>query len=287
MADVARHDDLAGFWALTKDFFTADPVFHTIPVAAVDRRLTNPDPADRPPLLVTVTDDGELVAAALRTPPWPLTLSGVPVEWADTVAEALVGSEVPGANGPRDRVEAFSAAWSAHAGVAAREVMAMRLFRLAQLVPPTGVAGTWRPAAEDDAELLVRWYLEFVDESTAHEPDEELAWTYVRGTLAIGAGQLLWLRDGEPVSWAGVGRPAAGTSRIGPVFTPKSHRRNGYAEAVTAACAQWAIEAGAEHVVLFTDLGNPTSNSIYRRIGFVPVCDAAEVVFTRPVPSGG
>ena len=34
---MTRHDDLAEFWALTGDFFNADPVVHTIPIAAISR----------------------------------------------------------------------------------------------------------------------------------------------------------------------------------------------------------------------------------------------------------
>ncbi|MEU6155842.1 GNAT family N-acetyltransferase [Actinosynnema sp. NPDC047251] len=285
MADVVRHDDLADFWAATEGFFGGDPVFHTVPIAAVHRRLAHPDPSDRPPLLLTVAEQGEVVAAAVRTPPWPLTLSGVPARWADVVAEELAGTELDGVNGPRPEAEAFVRAWTARTGCDAREVMALRLFRLEGLAEPTGVPGTSRAATEADAELLVRWYLEFVDESTPYDPDEEHAWTYVRGTLSFGAGHHLWLHDGEPVSWACAGRPASGMSRIGPVFTPEQHRRNGYAEAVTSACARWALGAGAEHVVLYTDLANPTSNSIYQRLGFRPVCDAAEFAFTPPDPA--
>jgi hypothetical protein len=53
VAEVTKHDDLAEFWTRTKDFFNADPVFHTVPIAAVDRWLNHPDPEDEPPLLVT------------------------------------------------------------------------------------------------------------------------------------------------------------------------------------------------------------------------------------------
>jgi predicted GNAT family acetyltransferase len=42
-----------------------------------------------------------------------------------------------------------------------------------------------------------------------------------------------------------------------------------------------AREAGAEHVVLFTDLDNPTSNSIYQKIGYVPVYDGVEYELSR------
>jgi len=36
---------------------------------------------------------------------------------------------------------------------------------------------------------------------------------------------------------------------------------------------------------LFTDLGNPTSNAIYRRIGYEPVSDVDRYLFDPP--SGG
>ncbi|MBB5957359.1 GNAT superfamily N-acetyltransferase [Saccharothrix tamanrassetensis] len=285
MADVARHHDVAGFWAVAGDFFTADPVFHTVPVAAVHRRLNNPQPTDEALVLLTVVENGEVVAAAVRTPPWALAVSGVPVEWVDAVVEGLSDVDLPGVNGPRESAEAFALAWTARHGGSAREATSLRLYRLGELVPPTDVPGRARVATEDDAELLVRWYMEFVDESTPYDSDEELANTFVRGSLAAGSGHLLWLEGDRPVAWAGAGRPAAGMSRIGPVYTPEEHRRHGYGAAVTSACARWASDAGAEHVVLFTDLANPTSNSIYQRIGFRPVCDAAEFVFTPPAPA--
>ena len=46
-----------------------------------------------------------------------------------------------------------------------------------------------------------------------------------------------------------------------------------------------ASDAGAEEVVLFADLANPVSNSIYQRIGFEPVSDWVRIGFaTARVP---
>jgi predicted GNAT family acetyltransferase len=67
--------------------------------------------------------------------------------------------------------------------------------------------------------------------------------------------------------------------RIGPVYTPPEFRGSGYASAVTAAVSLRAREAGAEEVLLCTDLANPTSNSIYRRIGYRPVEDRVVLGF--------
>ena len=92
-------------------------------------------------------------------------------------------------------------------------------------------------------------------------------------------GLLLWEVDGEPVAYA-MARPAtAGMSRVGPVYTPPAHRRRGYAGAVTAAATRWALDHGARHVAIFTDLANPTTNRLYPRLGFRPVYDALEVRF--------
>jgi predicted GNAT family acetyltransferase len=63
------------------------------------------------------------------------------------------------------------------------------------------------------------------------------------------------------------------------VYTPPQHRRCGYGAAVTAACTRDALRHGAEQVVLFTDLTNPTSNALYQRLGYQPVRDRTIMKF--------
>ncbi len=70
------------------------------------------------------------------------------------------------------------------------------------------------------------------------------------------------------MSLAGRNVLVAGMSRIGPVYTPPAARRQGYAAGATHACSQDALDQGAEQVVLFTDLANPTSNGIYQQLGY-------------------
>src|SRR6202023_3591473 len=76
-------------------------------------------------------------------------------------------------------------------------------------------------------------------------------------------------RGADPAVW-GRGRP--GMARIGPVYTPDAARRRGYA----AACVSWVsrelLEAG-HGCVLYTDLANPTSNSVYRALGYRAIAE--------------
>jgi predicted GNAT family acetyltransferase len=91
----------------------------------------------------------------------------------------------------------------------------------------------------------------------------------------------MWLWENEagvPTSLAARQRTTAGAARIGPVYTPPEHRRHGYGAAVTAACTRDALRS-ADGVVLFTDLANPVSNSIYQQIGYLPVTDRAVIRF--------
>jgi len=157
---------------------------------------------------------------------------------------------------------------------------ASRLFRLGDLEKPA-TAGRPRHATEDDIDLLAQWRGDFELEAVGHLRNPGDGSAAIRRMLEMGDGTILWEHDGEPVSWAVVSVPLYGMSRVGPVYTPPAHRAKGYGSAVTAAVSQHARDAGATSVVLFTDLANPTSNSIYQKIGYRPVYDSTELEFTR------
>ena len=66
---------------------------------------------------------------------------------------------------------------------------------------------------------------------------------------------------------------------IGGVYTPPESRGHGYASACVAALSQRQLDAGRAFCALYTDLANPTSNSIYQKIGYRPVRASAMVEF--------
>ncbi|WP_405819688.1 GNAT family N-acetyltransferase [Streptomyces sp. NBC_00838] len=78
---------------------------------------------------------------------------------------------------------------------------------------------------------------------------------------------------------ASVSPVVAGQARVSPVYTPPRLRGRGYGGAVTAAISRAARESGAEQVLLFTDLANPTSNALYRRLGYRPLTDSQALTF--------
>ena len=62
--------------------------------------------------------------------------------------------------------------------------------------------------------------------------------------------------------------------------TERNSRKADTRPNVTAKATAAGLSAGAQRVVLYMDLANPTSNSIYQSIGYVPDHDAEERAFS-------
>jgi predicted GNAT family acetyltransferase len=274
-------DTLAVGWRFTDDpgtyayrvwgLLARDPAEQTIALTVIEASRAGHRWSDDPMLFGWYEDGGEVRGAVSWTPPYELLLAVVPDDTVAALVEALRDRGVSGVNGREAVVDRFVAAWQPErSSVAFR----MRLYRLGALVCPS-VSGSARRAGDDDLALAVRWLEAFEADAGVHRTNVEPG-----ARERIAGGRLwLWEHDGEPVSMAARTAPAAGVSRIAPVYTPADHRRRGYGAAVTAACTADALARDADHVVLFTDLANPTSNSIYQQVGFRPVADYAVVRF--------
>lgn len=256
--EARLHDDLAGFHALVRPLLEADPVTHTVALTVLATLLRVPEATHAAPLLVSVHEDEALLGAALYTPPRGLITSALPARCAPAVGEVLasVAPALPDATGPRPRAEAFTRAWSVTTGATVRKSMPQRLFALDRLARPVAVAGAARLSDRSEVVLLASWRSAFAAEATGGLRGAGTATEQTECSFDAGSAMLLWEVGGEPVAWASASAPVAGMSRIGPVYTPPEHRDRGYAGAVTAAAAAWALDAGARHVVL-----SPTSRT--------------------------
>jgi len=273
-------DDVEAFADHTWDLLARDPTEQTVALSIVESLRTGHRWSEVAPVFGWYADDAATARGAVcMTPPFELLLAAVPDDAMAALVDALRAGRValPGVNGVVATVERFVEAWLPGTGLRARTVFEQRLYALGTLRPPDPPPpGRARPATDADVELATRWLAAFQEEAGVPSTDVE---SYARASIA-DRRLLLWDdEDGAPVSLAGRTPPAAGVSRLAPVYTPQACRRRGYGEAVTAACTADALDRGAEHVVLFTDLANPTSNAIYQRIGYRPVSDRRVVRF--------
>jgi hypothetical protein len=281
---VHRHATVDEFLAAAGGFLGAREAEHNLLFGISSAIRVTPELfADDPPWFATVTDaGGRVVAATLRTPPYNQVLSSVDDPAAvDPLVDALRDDPLPGVLGPTEAAARFAVRWTETTGQAAHVQVAERIFRLERVIAPLRPAsGSWRLAEPRDRDLLARWLVEFAAEATpdaAPLPDATAAadrWIARRGRVAY-----LWEDAGEVVSWVGAGGETPHGIRIGPVYTPPPMRARGYASSLTAAASADQLEHGRRFCFLFTDLANPTSNKIYRAIGYEPVCDVDQYRF--------
>ncbi len=212
--------------------------------------------------------------AARSSPVHPVALTD---GWTDVPALAdAIGTlpSVAGLGGPAPVVDAVVD----HLGREPAGRHAERLYRLDALNPPAPVSGGPRLARRGDIAVVAEWVGPFTIETHGGLPDDFDAGQWAE--IAVRTSRT-WLWEdpaGVPVSMAARRPPAAGVSRIGPVYTPPAHRGHGYGSAATAWAARDILDQGAVPV-LYADQANPTSNHIYRALGFRPVSDRASVRF--------
>jgi hypothetical protein len=125
------------FAAAAGPFLRARPAQNTVALTIAETmRTAGPQIyGTQPPLLGWWRPaDGEVAAACLQTPPFPLLLPGGPAEALRELASS--GRPLPGVNASEPVAEQFAAQWHVHTGAPAVVRERHRLYRLTELVPP-------------------------------------------------------------------------------------------------------------------------------------------------------
>ena len=272
-----RLDDVSAFLDRARTFLGAREAEHNLIFGICSNVQLQPALfANEPPTFAVVTDDaGAVIAATLRTPPLPQVLSMIDdLAAVDLLVDALE-APLPGVLGPTAAAERFASGWSGRTGQPARLGLAERIFRLGRVRPPRPTDGSWRLAEARDRDRLMEWIEAFRLEAVPEDPPPaDLGAVADRWIARIGRTTYLWEDDtGRVVSLVGASGETPHGIRIAPVYTPPERRGRGYASNLTAAASQNQLDLGRRFCFLFTDLANPTSNKIYRQIGYEPVCD--------------
>ncbi|HKJ27578.1 MAG TPA: GNAT family N-acetyltransferase [Anaerolineales bacterium] len=262
----------------------AEPLYrqealNSLILGIVERVAENPQQYGQDtPFLGTVHDeDGKLLLATAMTPPYGLLLAPTVVGVSEAMSLVLDFMLVqdwplPDVNGKKPYAEQFANMWAERTGGTAQLDMAQRLYALHKVKPPIGVPGEMIVAQPEHTDLVAEWVRNFEIDCFGHSRSMDLIRPSVEQRIEQGAWHL-WMLDGEPVSMCLYGRPIRSTCAVSGVYTPPKYRRNGYAGACVAALSQKLLDDGFTYTTLFTDLANPTSNSVYMKIGYEPLGD--------------
>ena len=272
--ELRSHPGVDPFLDVVGDFLLRDEARHNLMFGICTTLRVTPD-AYPEVLLWSVEEDGEVVAAALMTPPFNLVIAEPRDEGALRFLAGALSARLPGVTGALPEAETFAQAW----GVRHRLRMAQGVYAVRR-VQPWDAAGAMRHADRADRELLVEWIRAFEAESIpADAPHHDLGPIVDRRLAGREEGFALWEDGGEVVSLSGFGGRTPHGTRIGPVYTPPPLRGRGYASALVAELSAELLAGGLDYCFLYTDLANPTSNKIYMNVGYELVCESADYVF--------
>ena len=267
---VVTHANAAAFLKRAEPLLLEREAEHTLVLSIAMAQAASDDP-NTDAFFATVEQDGDVVGVSFRTPPHKLSVSRMPLDAVPLLVDEVAGryESIPAVLGPKDIAEATAEQWTQLRGGGWEPGMGQGLYRLDTVVwPPAPPPGSVRAPLPEEADLMIEWIAGFARDAGAQfavPADEVRAWVAREGFF-------MW-DDGGPVS---IARASGGTPngmRVGFVYTPPELRGRGYASALVAEVSQIILDRGFSFCTLYTDLSNPTSNSIYQKIGYEPVMD--------------
>ncbi len=273
--EIIRYDDASAFQSRTETYLEQDEATNSLILGVTRRLVSRSFRPERAPFMATVEDRESIRLVVLQTPPKRLILYGEGSHLENAIAE-LVDSfiednyDLPGVIGPASIAGAFQEHWVRKTRSESVIFMSQRVYLLREVLYDPDVEGLLRPAVPEDITRVKQWYMSF-----SETVGERIGLTEAskRALERIKARELYLWDMGIPVSMAMKTRPSRNGISVSGVFTPPGKRKRGYATACVTALSRLLLKSGYKFCSLFADLANPTSNSIYQRIGYRPVAD--------------
>ncbi|MEX1255009.1 MAG: GNAT family N-acetyltransferase [Dehalococcoidia bacterium] len=266
---VVRSDDPGWVLEHGATFLNAEPVLHNVILTLLHEREAHGEPGR----YWLATEAGAPAGLVFQS---PLTFFASLACMTPEVIEAMVdaiseeGVALPGVIGEAATAARFAGQWTERRKSAARPLDGQRVYEIENVAEGALVSGQFRKGLRENRDLIVSWLREFqeeVGEGGGSDPE-----------LIVDRRQYWLWDDGRPVSMAGSTEPVEGVARVQAVYTPPANRNRGYAGACVGELSRLMLEGG-RRCMLYTDLGNPVSNSIYRRIGYRAVAEVLRYRF--------
>jgi hypothetical protein len=276
--NINRFSDARAFLDRAEDWLLLREAEYNVVLGIANRLLRGDHPWANPIYLATVEADGQVLGCAWRTPPHKLGLTRLPMESIPLLVSdvAEVYSEIPGILASAAEGTEFANLWTRDRDSTWSFGTRQGIFSLEHVVTTnTPVRGTLKRAEAVDLPLVAEWGAGFARDTHIEDFDPLL---YSERSIRNGS-VYLW-QDREFRSMAAAVETTPNGTRVGYVYTPPSFRGRGYAAATVASLSQQLLDGRRRFCFLYTDLANPTSNAVYQRIGYQPVAEVVDILFS-------
>lgn len=249
---------------------------HNLPIGVLNRLLNQHVLGDI--LMATVEDKQKILGSFFMTPPHHLIVTFHDADeiarTAEFAAKKLAASKVkiPSLIGEKHQVSVFAESWKKISGQDYKIGMKQRIYQLSEVEDIPESEGSMRMATKEDLSFLEDWVLAFNRETPERPLSREEAAQLAEHRVQEGS-LYLWEVKHKPVAMAARTRKTDHGQTVSLVYTPIEERKKGYASSLVKHLSREILN-DYTFCFLYTDLANPTSNKIYTRIGYQPVCDS-------------
>ncbi|MFX1320843.1 MAG: GNAT family N-acetyltransferase [Promethearchaeota archaeon] len=238
---------------------------------------------DKKSILTFITENDNIKLVSIRTPPHNQIISYTDdLETIDVLIDMLIKKniDIPGVLGYKEGVKKFVKLWCEKKGVKSHLTTNERIYKLEHVEEKTLGKKKFVKATKSNEKIVIQWAKEFMSEAFPERSQEMIEQSMKRLKKAILKGKIYLLLDNnKPVSMAQKAGKTPNGNSVNFVYTPAALRRRGYATECVAKLSKEILKEGNKFCFLFTDLKNPTSNSIYQKVGYRSVIDVDEFQF--------
>ncbi len=274
------YEDVNKFYNHVFPFLVKNEVKNSLPLTILNSLKKNIQRYGKePPLMFSLAENRSIELISLMTPPHDLIISyTADLNNIKILVEELSKRNVylPGVLSFKEAADKFSKLWCKKNSLESQLLRRERLYKLAEVSEETLGDKLFSVATKSNQSIVLQWAREMATEALAEITEEELMRNIKNFKFEFeqDASQIyLLFDDQEPVSMARKAGKSPHGNAINLVYTPPLLRRKGYATECVAKLSKFLLEEGNEYCFLFTDLSNPTSNSIYQKIGYRSIID--------------
>ncbi|MBC7537761.1 MAG: GNAT family N-acetyltransferase [Bacteriovorax sp.] len=225
------------------------------------------------PLFYSLIENKKVVACALRSnSDKPLIVTEMSKVNLDLLVQDLVSNndELAAVVGEEVSATYFKDQWTKIKKLNFKINIHLGIYECFKVVFPKTISGELILATEEHKNILRQNIKGFLVDCFPDNPivDDNIE-SIMNRNLDNNSLFLLKDKNNDIVSMAANTRSTLNGGTISLVYTPTLLRGHGYASCIVALLSEKIMNNGKKFAILFTDLANPTSNSIYQKVGFV------------------
>ena len=224
-------------------------------------------------LLLSVMRNSAPVGQAVRNgQEKPLAISRMDPASVRYLVDFLIEQKIPlkAVTGPIESCQSFADYWGERTHRMPKLHLHLSVYELHHVSFPLSDGRSLIPIDAVSRETCLEYVLGFLADCFPNEDDPHRESVEIVDRQRKNKTLFFWkgTDDIQPVSMASNSRNTRNGATISLVYTPPEFRGMGYASRIVAALSNHCLKSGKKFCNLFTDLQNPTSNSIYQKIGY-------------------